>query len=305
MELDRKSLASFRVLVGVARADGKLADSELEALRGALGDNAGLLQSLVAENVDLDHELGLLSDEDRERVYQSAYAIAHADGNASTFEVSLLRRILPNKGEDTILGQVFGEALDTLVPGRIVAEADPVKRDSEVTEDILKYSVLSAVAGAMPVPGVAIVADLAVIAIQGKMVHDIGLYFGHAMDGQATRAFVTSVGGSALMRVAVNNLARFVPGWGSAFGAATSFASTYAIGRVAQQYFEAGRGLGESELKSLYEAAKVEGRAQYEKEKSRIDTAEVVHGKAIAELNEKLATGAISRAEYDRAMASL
>jgi uncharacterized protein (DUF697 family) len=305
MELDRKSLASFRVLVGVARADGTLADSELAALKTALGERADLLPSLVEENVDLDHELGLLDTDDRERVYQSAFAVAHADGRATTFEIALLKKIVPNRGEDSLLGQVFGEALDTVVPGRIVPEADPVARDTEVTEDILKYSVLAAVAGAMPVPGVAIVADLAVIAIQGKMVHDIGLYFGHTMDGPAIRAFLTSVGGSALMRVAVNNLARMVPGWGSAFGAGTSFASTYAIGKVAQRYFEAGRGLPEPELKSLYEAARAEGPARYADEKDRIDTAEVAHGKAIADLNDRLATGQISRADYDKALHAL
>ncbi|MEQ1571701.1 MAG: hypothetical protein ABMA64_39090 [Myxococcota bacterium] len=305
MELDRKSLASFRVLVGMARADGSLDDHEVAALKTALGDKADLLPSLLAEDVSLDHELGLLDGDERERLYESAYAVAHADGVASTFEVALLRKIVPNRGEDTLLGQVFGETLDTLLPGRILAEADPAARDSEITEDILKYSVLSAVAGAMPVPGVAIVADLAVIAIQGKMVHDIGLYFGHVMDGDAVRAFLTSVGGSALMRVAVNNLARVVPGWGMAFGAGTSFASTYAIGRVAQKYFEAGRGLDASELKSLFEEAHAEGRARYVAEQDRIDTAEVVHGKAVASLNEKLATGQISRIEYDRALHEL
>jgi len=305
MELDRKSLASFRVLVGVARADGTLADSELDALKSALGDRADLLPSLVAEDVDLDHEIGILSHEERERVYQSAYAIAYADGNASTFEVALLHRIIPNRGEDTLLGQVFGETLDTLVPGRIVAEPDPVRRDSEIIEDVIKYSVLSAVAGAMPVPGVGIVADVAVIAIQGKMVHDVGQYFGHSMDSQAIRAFLTSVAGSALMRVAANNLARFVPGWGSAFGAATSFASTYAIGRVAQRYFESGREIEPTELRSLYEDLRAEGKERYQQHKDKIDTAEVAHGRGLAALNEKLATGAISRADYDREVAAL
>jgi uncharacterized protein (DUF697 family) len=305
MELDRKSLASFRVLVGVARADGKLEESEIAALKSALGDRADLLDALLHENVDLDHEIGLLSDDERDRVYQSAFALAHADRRASTFEVALLRKISPNRGEDSLLGQVFGETLDTLVPGRIQAEADPAKRDAEITEDIVKYSVLAAVAGAVPVPGVAIVADVAVIALQGKMVSDIGEYFGHKMDGPAVRAFLTSVAGSVLMRIAANNLARFVPGFGSAFGAATSFVTTFAIGRVAQQYFTGGGEIDETALRSLYEAAKAEGKNRFHAEKERIDTAEVRHGKAIAELNEKLATGQVSRAEYDRAMHAL
>lgn len=303
--LDRKGLASFRVLVGVARADRELRPAELDALRTAFGPRADLLDALLAETVDLDAELALLDTAERQRLYQSAFAIAYADGSASTDEVNLLQRIVPNEGERTLLGQVFGEALDTLVPGRIVAEADPAQRDLEITEDILKYSILAAVAGAMPVPGVAIISDLAVVAIQAKLVHDIGLYWGHTMDGPQIRAFMTSVAGSTMVRIGVTNLAKFVPGWGSVFGMATSFATTYAIGRVAQRYFAAGREMEPEELKSLFHAARTEGEAKYREEQHRVTTAEVVHGKRLAELNEKFATGGLTRAEYDRAISQL
>ena len=305
MELDRKSLASFRVLVAVARADGNIAPEELTALQAALGDRTYLLEALLAENVDLAQEIALLSEEDRERVYQSAFALAYADRNATTGEVAILKQLIPNRGEDSLLGQVFGETLDTIVPGRIVAEPDAAKRTTEITEDILKYSILSAVAGAMPIPGVAIVADIAVIGIQAKMVHDIGLYLGHNLDGPAIRAFMGSVTGSTVMRIAVTNLARFVPGWGSAFGAATAFASTFALGRVAERYFEGGPGLDDTELKSLYESARMEGAARFDAQKARIDTAEVLHGRRIGELNEQLATGKISRKDYDRAISEM
>src|SRR5688572_28317566 len=100
MQLDRKSLASFRVQVGVARADGTLDDSERAALKTALGGDESLLDTLLVENVNLDHELSLLDEDERERVYQSAYAIAYADGSATTFEIAILKKIVPNKGED-------------------------------------------------------------------------------------------------------------------------------------------------------------------------------------------------------------
>lgn len=305
MELDRKSLASFRVLVAVARADGTITEEEERSLRLALGPQAGLLDTLLAEEIDIAEEIALLSEDERERVHHSAFALAYADGVASTTEVNLLRMLVPNERESTLLGEVFGETLDTLLPGRIIAEADPVQRDHEILEDIFKYSTLSAVAGAMPIPGVAIVADLAVIGIQMKMVHDIGQYWGHQMDRKALLAFIGSVAGSAGVRIAVNNLARFVPGWGSAWGAATSFASTFALGKAAQAYFEAGRGLDTDELKSLYEAARTEGTDHYHARKGDIEEAAKRHGPALAELNERLATGQISRAEYDEALLQL
>jgi uncharacterized protein (DUF697 family) len=305
MELDRNSLAKFRILVAVARADGRLDPTEQQALASALGRHADLLPRLLAEDIDVDEELLLLANDDRRRVYQSAFALAYADGEASYAEVAFLKRILPNEGERSLLGQVFGETIDTLVPGRIVPDADPAKRDTEIMEDIFKYSVLSAVAGAMPVPGVAIIADLAVVVLQTKMVHDIGAHWGHTMDGRAARAFVASVAGSAGMRIAMNNLARFVPGLGSAFGAATSFGTTFALGKAAQRWFEAGRGLDQSELKSLFEQARNEAASAYDEATAKIDAARAKHGAQLAELNEQLASGTITRVDYDRAVASL
>lgn len=303
--LDRKSLASFRILVAVARADGKLEDHEMDSLKGALGKNSDILPALLEEDVTIEEELKMLSEAERSRVYESAFALAYSDGTANVDEVNVLRRIVPNKGEDGILAQVFGEVSDTLMPNRIVAEADPAQRDMEITEDILKYSVLAAVAGAMPVPGVAVIADLAVIVLQAKMVHDIGQYWGHAMDQKAISGFMGSVMGSAGMRIAVNNLARFVPGWGSAFGAATSFATTYALGRVAQRYFSEGRELDETELKDLFSKARDEGKKRFTAEEERIASAREAHGEAIADLNEALANGSMSRADYDEAVAKL
>lgn len=305
MELDRKSYASFRLLVAMARADGKLGTEEHEALRTAFGRHADLLPELMAEQIDIDAELAVLDPTERRRLYQSAFALAYADGVASVDEVGLLKRLVTNDGERTLLGQVFGEVSETLVPGRIVAVADPVQRDGEITEDLLKYSVLAAVAGAMPVPGVAIVADLAVVAIQAKMVHDIGQYWGHSLDRAAVAGFIGSVAGSITLRIAANNLARFVPGWGSAFGAATSFSTTYALGRVAQRYFEAGRGLKETELRDLFRAATTEGTARFDHAQVDIGRARAEHGAALAGLSDQLAQGAISRAAYDAAVASL
>jgi uncharacterized protein (DUF697 family) len=305
MSLDRKSLASFRVLVAVARADGKLEDEERDALKGALGAQSDLLDSLLLEETVIDDELALLDEPGRKRLYQSAFALAYADGHASVDEVNLLKRIVPNSGERTLLGQVFGEAADTFVPGRIVAEADPVKRDHEILEDIGKYSVLAAVAGAMPVPGLGIVADVAVIALQAKMVHDIGQYWGHQLDLHAVRAFMGSVVGSTGMRIAVNNLARFVPGWGSAFGAATSFATTFALGKVAERWFASGRELDQGELRSLFEGARFEAGERFTTEERNIESARAVHAETLATLNEKLAHGELTRAAYDAEIAKL
>ncbi|MEZ4241474.1 MAG: hypothetical protein R3F59_36060 [Myxococcota bacterium] len=275
MQLDRKSLASFRVLVAVARADRSLKAEEIEALKIALGPHVDLLDSLLDEVVDVDAEIALLDEEARKAVYQSAYALAYADGNASFDEVKLMKRLVPNEGERTFLGQVVGETLDTLLPERVVAEIDPARRDLEISEDIVKYSVLSAVAGAMPVPGVAIVSDLAVVAIQAKLVHDIGLYWGYSMDRHQVRAFVGSVAGSAAVRIAATNLAKFSLGWGSAFEPPPRLPRPTGSGGPRSSTARGKEVDEDGALADLFRTAKVEGEKKFEDEQERITTAEV------------------------------
>jgi hypothetical protein len=113
------------------------------------------------------------------------------------------------------------------------------------------------------------------------------------------------VAGSTGLRIAVNNLARFVPGWGSAFGATTSFATTFALGQVANRYFASGREIDPAELKSFYEAARAEGRTTYESRKEDIAAATATHGEKLSELSDSLASGEMSRAEYEAALTSL
>lgn len=304
-DLDRKSLARFRILVAVAKADGTLAPEEETALNGALGRHAGILGDLLAEDVDFEAEAALLDDKERLEVYHSAYAMAYADGHVQTFEVNLLKRLQPNEGEATMMGQVWGEALDTVLPGRILPEPDPAQRETEIFEDIIKYSVLSGVAGMTPVPGVAIVADLAVVAFQAKLVHDIGLYWGHDLDSRAIRAFMGAAAGSIGLRIAVNNLARFVPGWGMAFAGASSFASTYAIGVAADAWFANGRNMGDAELRDLFQTAQTKGREEYSSHETDVEKAKALHGAKLEALNAKLASGEIDRSTYESELALL
>ena len=305
MDVDRTTLAQFRLLVAIARADGRLDPAEEQALRAMLGARASSLAQLLEEEIDVDTELALLSDEERRRLYQSGFALAKADGHEAMGEVSLLQQILPDEGEHTLLGQVLGESLDTLVPGHIQAVADPVQREQELFQDVLKYSCIAAVAGATPLPGVGIIADVGVVALQAKMVHDVGQYWGHTVDVKGVSAFMAGAAGSAGLRIAVNNLARFVPGWGSAFGAATSFVSTWALGWVANKWFESGMRLSHVELKDLFAQARTQARSTYESKQTQVEAAVNQHQRTLEALADRFQRGELTRSEYETAVAAL
>ncbi|MEM6926202.1 MAG: hypothetical protein AAF602_04700 [Myxococcota bacterium] len=306
MKLDDVALAQLRILVAVARADGRLDLAEQQLLVDRCGvEGAELLKRVLAEDIDVDAAIAELDDAQRRATYHAAYAITNADGRASYDEVVMLRRIVDNEGESSLAGQIWGETADTFVPGRILPVADPAQRDGEITEDILKYATIAAVAGATPVPGFGMLADVAVVTLQTKLVHDIAQYTGQETTPEAVRDFVGGLAGSTALRIAINEFARLLPVAGSIWGASTSFASTYAIGRVAQRWFEGGQQLSDAELTGLFDQARAEGKAAFADREQAVAEAGTAHEAQLVDLAVQLGRGDITRADYDRAVADL
>src|SRR5262249_4612382 len=145
---EKESIASLKVLVCVAMADGVLHDEERKALASALestGAEGLSLDALLAEKPSLDAALAALqSAEVRAETYRSAYGLANADGECSPEEARMLEHIRETlaipKEQQTLLGRIFSETKDTVLLSNIQPIADPVKRTAEIREDILKYS---------------------------------------------------------------------------------------------------------------------------------------------------------------------
>lgn len=310
---EREMLAGLRILALTARADGEVRDGERAAMERALdelrAEFPGLprtVEELLAGDftVEIEEEF-LRTDEARARVHQAAVLVANADGAASVEELALIERLRPESGEDTLLEQVIGETRDTILPSAIEPVYDPARREAEVREDILKYAVLAAALGAIPLPGVAVVADLGVVAIQAKMARDIGQYWGHRLDAAGVKSLLGTIAGSVVLRVALNNLARLVPGWGSVYGAATSFASTMAIGEVVHAYYEAGGSMKPEEMRQKFDELVEKKRGEYDAHADAVKAAQERHGAAVAALAEELRAGRITRAEYEERVAAL
>ena len=307
----REILAGVRILVCVARADGHLTDDERAALAGAVSALPGgvptvTVEELLASDIDLDLEIAqLLSDESRQQVYEAAMVLANADGDATPQELALLERLHRPTAEPTLLGQILGETADTFLPTHIGPVYDPAERTAEIQEDTLKYAILCAGLGAMPIPGASLVTDLLVVGLQVKLVRDIGSYWGHTLDKAEARALVSGMAGSVALRIGINSLAKLVPGWGSALGAATSFGSTVAIGRAAEAYFSNGAAMSPEELRKSYAAGVAEGKATFAEHKAQIDAARVRNEAAVSALNEQLARKEITQEQYLQAVEAL
>ncbi len=306
-------LAGLRVLVCIAKADGVLHEEEEKALAAAIEASPlpeGItLDDLLGEDANLEDELAhIVREELRREVYQSAYSMAHADGDCSSEEQSLLDQIHAafalSKDDTTAIQRLFHDS-DSERPAAVKPIADPEAREAAVRRETIKCAVVSAVLGAFPVPGIAIATDLAVVALQVSLVRDIGAMHGTLIDKKSARSLLYGLGLGTGARLAVNNLAKLLPGWGSVVGATTSFASTYALGKVMGKHFSGESGGDVEALKDEFSAAEKEGKKAYKETKSEIDAKAAEAKAALDDLNAKLKKGELSQAEYEEQVAAL
>jgi uncharacterized protein (DUF697 family) len=276
--MPEEAAASLRVLVFFAGFES-LKEEEKAVLHDAAA-RFGLpgnitVESLLSENIVLKAEMERITSlEARERTYNAVYCLAHTEGACPAEKQQLLEtirdglHISPEKA--TLLGRIYTEASAWLVPGHLNPIADAEARTKAVHDYMLRFSIVSAVFGAFPVPVFSVLTDLFIISIQVKMVRDIGQLWGHKVDREAARSILGSIVGATGLRIAVHTVLNVVPILGSAVGAATAFGSTWALGKVANEYFAANGKLDAAALKKLYAEAREEAKHVYEKSKHLI-----------------------------------
>jgi uncharacterized protein (DUF697 family)/tellurite resistance protein len=152
------------------------------------------------------------------------------------------------------------------------AAVDP--RAAQVDQSVLRYSILTAAIELLPQD----LATLAIIPLQTKMVHSVGTTYGYSLSASSIKEFVATIGigmtGQVLEQYArkflkkvgkglLGNIGKFGAAW--ATGPAMTFATTYAIGMVAKQYYAGGRTLSAIDLKTLFASEVERAKGLYEK----------------------------------------
>ena len=299
----------------MAKADGVLHDKERESLEASLGD-IDLpdvdLDTLLAEDWAVEDLLeGIEGPEARGQSFGSMFAMAYADGECSSEERALLDTLKSqweiDDAQEKLLANALGEHDESVVAG--TAETfefgSGIERKAKVDKETRKTAIISAVLGAFPFPIVAIVADLAILGLQIGLAKDIAKYWGKEMNTQEAKGLLGGFGVGSAARIAVTNLLKVFPGWGSAAGAATAYASSYAVGHVVNAYFESGEGIDPADLKKEFKKAKAEAKKAYAEDKATIDEKTAKEKDHMAELGEKLKKGEITQAEFEREVAAL
>ena len=245
---------AYEMAVAVCDADGRHSAAEgtfLESLRGSLGVSSSEAAS-VLRDADEMAELDLATP-------IAATAAAATAGAA-------------------VGAGVGAGARPPSPPPALPPDARNVS--AEVDSSILKYSILNGALELLPQG----LATMAIVPLQMKMVYGVGKAYGFSLDKGHIKELIATVGVGMTSQV-VENFARDLLGGlakkylgktagkivKTATGAAMSFATTYALGQVAKQYYAGGRKLSSVDLRTLFSREVERAKGLYEQHKPQIE----------------------------------
>ena len=310
-------LASFKVLVSMAKADGKLLEEEFASLADSfeeihLPEGVTVDRLLNEDDAPIDTLLSQITSEiAQEMVYQSAYAMANIDGECSTEEKELLEKIGTTFSTSKLWGRAeWLESLERRSTRSSISEQvrqidDPEKRAIEVDNAVTDACFLNAVLGAFPLPGIAIAFDMLVYWNQLDLAQTIGQSWGYDRANENLRKALLGSLGITGTRIAISNLAKLVPVFGMVVGATTAYASTWALGKVANEYFASGGEMDAFSLRQAFKQAKKEGEAVYKTKADEIAAKRQAIEPQLQLLNEELKSGSITPDQYQARLKEL
>jgi len=232
---------------------------------------------------------GLQSDGARQLAYEMAVGVCDADGAQGPAERGFLQKLAAALGinaaaaaaasaqADEIADAAFGPAPASTAGAAVAAGAAAAAAasatvtgtvtgrssmpDAEMDKTILNASITNAALELLPES----IASMAIIPLQIRLVYKIGKSYGYPMDMSHAKDFIATLGvgltGQYLEQFGRKLLGGLLGGVGGGLGrtvgrqvasSGMTFATTYAIGRVAQRYYAGGRTLDAATLKQTF-----------------------------------------------------
>lgn len=214
----------------------------------------------------------------RQLAYEIAVCVCDADGAQSDAEKSFLaglRRELKLEEKATTAVDSAAEALaveplaDTAMPPAL---AQPSAVEAQVDKMVLNYAVLNGALELLPES----LATMAIVPLQMKMVYRVGKSYGHELGRGHIKELLAAAGVGLTSQVLEGYARKLLGGLlGKAGGgllksvgkqatsSVMSFATTWALGRLAQQYYAGGRKLSAIEVRSLFGSLTEQARSMH------------------------------------------
>ena len=277
---DAEIRAFLTIALMAALADGAKDDREraaLKSLAGRLGegriDLSDIYDDVLVRKISIaDAVRPLTTPETRRQAYETAVAVADADGVHSPAEGAFLRELaaalgLPAQEAQSYVAQAdavaeaagvagsSGAEVVRQVPGHVMPDAAALDRQ------IVNASVTNAALELLPES----LASMAILPLQVRLVYQIGKAYGYELDQGHIKEFVATLGvgltGQYLeqfgRKLLGGLLGTVLGGMGRAVGRQTAssgmaFATTWALGQLAKQYYGGGRTLDAGKLKAAF-----------------------------------------------------
>jgi uncharacterized protein (DUF697 family)/tellurite resistance protein len=253
-----------------AFSDGDQSDAEREEIGRIIdefggGDLAPVSRRILMGKLSVKEAVGgLPKPESRLLAYEMARAVCEAGGSISADEEAFLKDLRGHLSLDAAEQKFAEDEVDAVALVPIDDAAGP-----DTSGTILKYAILNGALELLPET----LATVAIIPLQMKMVHGIGKAHGVQLDRSNIKDFLATAGIGMGSQVVEGFARKLMRGFGKKLGgslggsaadqltgSAFSFASTYAIGQLAEQYYSGGKSLSMADLKnqlpSLTEKAK-------------------------------------------------
>lgn len=315
--------ALYSICLLAAFADGGKADAEREELK-QIGETllpsefnaAGIYQRVLLKRTTVALEAAKLdAPEWKHLAYEMAVKVCEADGVTSPAEKEFLGSLAGELGiakteaveivaaGDEVAGAGIDEVAPAMLPSLPPALPAAVDKKSEVDSVILKYSILNGALELLPET----LSTMAIIPLQMKLVNSVGKHHGVSLDKMQLLEFLGAAGIGATSQVVEGFARKMIGGFAGKLGkqflgktaggfakkgidqitsSAFSFASTWAIGQLAQRYYANGRSWSGIDVKATFQNLRHEAEPLHQKLLPQIQqqAATLDHGKVLAML---------------------
>lgn len=282
------------IALTAALCDGSKSETEREEVRNIftnleVNNPTGLMQQVLLKKATWENATDQLATaEARQLAFEMAVCVCEADGLRNEVESSYLAALstrlqLSEKTVTPLLEQADTLAVAAPLPTTYQTTLVPASSPSALPPPIPTYPTSPTSLGVAPMPESSIrntailaaalellpqtMATLAILPVQTHLVYRAGQHYGFKLDGGHVKEFL-AVGGLGLASQALEGMARkFLGGMAKkaggnllgglvsgATGPVMTFATTYALGKLADHYYSQGRTLNVSQLRTSFQS---------------------------------------------------
>jgi uncharacterized membrane protein YebE (DUF533 family) len=268
-----------------ARADGRTDSTEQQAVQTVVErignpDVTRLAQQVTAGQLRVADLASRLSDAEAGRVaYEGALAVCNSDGVVNASEQAFLEELRTALGLSAASVAEAGKTAGALAGAPVAEVHSGTPPTGPLDEVILQQAMLTGALEILPDR----LATIAILPLQLRLVYQIGQRHDQKLDVNQVKDLAATLGLGAVAQGMESVVMKLVGGLAGgllgglvggatrvATGAVITFAATYALGHVADQYYRQGRSLSANDLRALFDRFQQEAKTIYPRVEQQI-----------------------------------